>query len=168
MIDLRVQAKGADQALKALRALEPQVAREVGRQVSDIGRNLAAAVRMSAPGEPPVSGWTMDGGGPRGLGWGQVQATSVRRGMSVRVTATGSEPAYASLAESLGRGTKWRTRSGLNLVLMARERWGPIVQSGAKEGRVARAAVQKQYPQIMADLQAACDRASAEIDRRMP
>ena len=68
MIDLRVQAKGADQALRALRALEPEVAREVGRDITNIAQNLAAAVRMAAPGQPPVSGWTMEGGGPRGLG----------------------------------------------------------------------------------------------------
>jgi len=168
VIDLRVGERGADQALKALRALEPTVAREVGRQVTNIGANLAAAVRAAAPTSPPVSGWTESGGGPRGLGWGQIQATSSRRGMSVRVTSTSSEAAYASWAESLGRGNRWTTRAGLNLVLMARQRWGPIVRSGAKEGRVARAAVQKQYPQIMEDLKAACDRAAAEIDRRMP
>jgi hypothetical protein len=84
------------------------------------------------------------------------------------VTTASNPPAIASLAESLGRGQKWKTNAGLNLVTYARMRWGPIVQAGKKEGRVARAAVSQNYPQVMADLRKAVDRAVQEVNRRMP
>jgi hypothetical protein len=51
---------------------------------------------------------------------------------------------------------------------MAQRRWSPIVQSGKKEGRVARAAIANKYPEVMAGLQKACDRAVEEVNRRMP
>jgi hypothetical protein len=174
MTQASVRIVGADQALKALRTLEPLVAREVGRDVSNIGRELAASARSLAPDGPPVSGWVGTSGarGSRGGAgwpeWGPIQASYQRRGMSVRVTTSSSPPAIASLAESLGRGQRWRTEAGLRLVTYARLRWGPIVQSGKKEGRVARAAVASNYPQIMENLRKACDRAVEEVNRRMP
>lgn len=173
-LGLAIQVKGAEQALRALRTIDPQVAREVGRDITNIGADLAAAVALKAPAEPPVSGWQETSGarGSRGgagwPAWGTVQATSRRRGMSVIVTTTSDPSAIASLAESLGRGTRWKTKAGLNLVTYARMRWSPIVQSGKKEGRVARATVAEKYPQIMEQIQAACDRAVVEVNRRMP
>lgn len=169
-----VRIEGADKALRALRSLEPTVAREVGREVGSIGLDLAAAVRSMAPSKPPVSGWQETSGarGSRsGAGWpawSQIQASSRRRGMSVIVTTTSPDASIASFAESLGRGQKWKTRAGLNLVTYARLRWSPIVKAGKKEGRVARAAIAQNYPQVMADLQKAVDKAVVQVNRRMP
>lgn len=173
-MDFSIRVVGADQALRALRVLEPTVARQVGREFASIGAGLAAAVRSMAPGEPPVSGWTETSGarGSRGgagwPGWTQAQATNRRRGTTVIVTLTSSPPAIASFAESLGRGQKVSTAAGANLVKYAQMRWSPIVKSGKKEGRVARAAIAENYPQILADLQKAVDMAVTEVNRRMP
>jgi len=52
MAKASVRVVGADQALKALRSLEPTVARQVGRDISDVGRDImaerAAAVAVQA------------------------------------------------------------------------------------------------------------------------
>ena len=173
-MDFSVRVIGADQALRALRVIEPTVARQVGREVSSIGAGLTAAVRSIAPSSPPVSGWKPTSGarGSRGgagwPAWSQIQASSRRRGMSVIVTTTSPDASIASFAESLGRGEKWKTSAGLNLVKYARLRWSPIVKAGKKEGRVARAAIAENYPEIMRDMQTAVDRAVAEVNRRMP
>lgn len=173
-MDVKVKVVGADQALKALRSLDPTVARQVGREISSIGVGLAAAMRSMAPGEPPVSGWKETSGakGSRGgagwPAWTQAQASSRRRGTTAIVTLTSDPAAIASFAESLGRGEKWKTAAGLNLVTYARLRWGPIVKAGKKEGRVARAAIAENYPEILADLQKAVDMAVNEVNRRMP
>jgi hypothetical protein len=173
-IDFSVKVVGADQALKALRVLEPSVARKVGREISSIGVGLAAAIRSMAPSEPPVSGWQETSGakGSRsGAGWpkwSQAQASSRRRGTTAIVTMTSDPLASVSFAESLGRGTEWQTKAGLNLVKYARLRWSPIVKAGKKEGRVARAAVAENYPEILSDLQKAVDMAVNEVNRRMP
>ena len=173
-MDYRLRIEGGDAALKALRVMEPTVARQVGKDVTKIGLALAAAVRSIAPTEPPVSGWREASGasGSRGgagwPAWSQVQASYTRRGMTARVRTSSNPTAIASFAESLGRGTEWKTRAGLNLVAYARMRWSPIVKSGRKEGRVARAAIAQEYPEAMRDLQRACDRAVAEVNRRMP
>jgi hypothetical protein len=88
--------------------------------------------------------------------------------MSTIVTTTSGDASIASFAESLGRGQKWKTRAGLNLVKYARLRWSPIVKAGKKEGRVARAAIAENYPQVMDDLQEAVNKAVTEVNRRMP
>lgn len=173
-MDFTVKVVGADQALRTLRVLEPTVAKQVGREVGSIGTGLAAAVRSIAPDKPPVSGWQETSGarGSRGgagwPAWSQIQASSRRRGMSVIVTTRSPDASIASFAESLGRGEKWKTRAGLNLVTYARLRWSPIVKAGKKEGRVARAAIANNYPEIMRDMQKAVDRAVDEVNRRMP
>lgn len=174
MANFGLRVEGAEVALRALRVIEPTVAREVGREVSSIGVGLAAAVRNIAPESPPVSGWVATSGakGSRGgagwPAWAPIQASSRRRGMSVIVTTTSPDAAIASFAESLGRGEKWKTTAGLNLVKYARLRWGPLVQAGKKEGRVARAAIAQNYPQVMADLRKAVEKAISEVNRRMP
>lgn len=174
MVQMSVRIEGATEALRALRTMEPTVARQIGREISNVGRDLAAAARDLAPSEPPVSGWVGTSGarGSRGgagwPAWAPIQTSFKRRGTSVTVTTSSNPPAIASLAESLGRGQKWKTKAGLNLVTYARMRWGPIVQAGKKEGRVARASVSQNYPQVMADLRKAVDRAVQEVNRRMP
>ena len=171
---LSVKVVGADQALRALRTIDPQVAREVGKEFSSIGAALVAAMSQIAPDQAPVSGWRETSGaqGSRGgAGWPayvKPSASYRRRGTTVTATlSSGSNPS-ASFAESLGRGEKWKTTAGLNLVTYARIRWSPIVKAGKWEGRVARAAIAQNYPQIMADLQKAVDKAVNEVNRRMP
>lgn len=173
-MDYSVRVVGADTALKALRVLEPTVAREVGQDITKIGQSLAVAMLALVPSGPPFvgsdrpPGWTAQGGGPRGFGWAPVQAVPRRRGTSVIVTATSDPPAIASFAESLGRGTKVKTDAGRKLVKIAKLRWSPIVKSGKKEGRIARAAIASKYPEVIADLDAACQKAVSEVNRRMP
>lgn len=169
-----IRIEGAGQALKALRVMEPETAKQVGREMSDIGRTIGMLAAAKAPKGPPVSGWKQTSGarGSRGgagwPAWGPISTKSSRRGMSVRVAIMSAEPAIASFAESLGRGEKWRTTQGLNLVTHARLRWSPLVQSGKKEGRVARAAISEAYPEVIAALRKAVDRAVDEVNRRMP
>jgi len=169
-----VRVVGADQALKALRSLEPTVARQVGRDISDVGRDIMAEARNIAPSKPPVSGWVETSGarGSRGgagwPGWAPVQTSFRRRGTTITVSTNSSPPAIASFAESLGRGLKVKTTPGEKLVEMANDRWSPIVKSGKKEGRVARAAIANKYPEVMASLKEACDKAVEEVNRRMP
>ena len=174
MAQMSVRLVGGDQALKALRTLEPSVARLVGRELSDIGRDLVAEAQSLAPQEPPVSGWVATSGarGSRGgagwPAWAPVQSSYKRRGTTVTVNTNSNPPAIASFAESLGRGQKAKTTAGRKLVEMANARWSPIVKSGKKEGRVARAAIANKDPAVMADLKRACDRAVEEVNRRMP
>jgi hypothetical protein len=174
MAQMSVRLVGGEQALKALRTLEPGVARLVGRELSDVGRDLVAEVQNLAPKKPPVSGWVAtDGsrGGRGGLGWpawSPISSRFTRRGTTIRVITNSSEPSSASFAESLGRGTKWKNRAGLHLIAMTNNRWAPIVQSGKKEGRVARGAIANKYPEVMAELKRAVDRAVEEVNRRMP
>jgi len=175
MAKASVRVVGADQALKALRSLEPTVARQVGRDISNVGRDIMAEAQSLAPSKPPVSGWVETSGarGSRGgagwPGWAPVQTSFRRRGTTVIVTTNSNPPAIASFAESLGRGTKAKTDAGRKLVEMANsDRWSPIVKSGKKEGRVARAAIANKYPEVMAQLQRACDKAVDEVNRRMP
>jgi hypothetical protein len=173
-VEAAVRVEGADKALRALRTMEPSVAKSVGQQISKIGAGLAAEAQALTPKSPPVSGWVATSGarGSRGgagwPAWVPVQSSYRRRGMSVIVTTRSSIPAIASFAESLGRGHRVATESGRRLVEMAQSRWSPIVKSGKKEGRVARGAIARNYPQIMADLKAAVDKAVTEVNRRMP
>lgn len=174
MAQASVRVVGADQALRALRSLEPTVARQVGRDISNVGRDIMAEAQSLAPDSPPVSGWVATSGarGSRGgagwPAWAPVQTSFRRRGTTITVQTNSSPPAIASFAESLGRGQKAKTDAGRRLVAMARERWSPIVKSGKKEGRVARAAIANKYPEVMANLKAACDKAVDEVNRRMP
>ena len=174
MAEMSVRLVGGEQALKALRTLDPTVARLVGRELSDIGRDLVAEAQSLAPQKPPVSGWVATSGarGSRGgagwPAWAPVQSSYKRRATTVTVTTSSNPPAIASFAESLGRGQKAKTEAGRKLVEMANERWSPIVKSGKKEGRVARGAIANRYPEVMADLKRACDRAVEEVNRRMP
>jgi hypothetical protein len=174
MVQASVRVVGVDEALKALRTLDPTVARLVGREFSDIGRDLVAEVQSLAPQKPPVSGWVATSGsrGSRGgagwPAWAPVQSSFRRRGTTVTVSTNSTPPAIASFAESLGRGQKAKTDAGRKLVEMANDRWAPIVKSGKKEGRVARGAIANKYPEVIANLRKACDKAVDEVNRRMP
>lgn len=174
MAQMSVRLVGGDQAIKALRTIEPAIAKEVGRELSDIGRDLMAEAQSLAPQKPPVSGWVATSGsrGSRGgagwPAWAPIQSSFKRRGTTVRVITTSSPPASASFAESLGRGKKAKTTAGRKLVEMANDRWSPIVKSGKKEGRVARGAIANKYPEVMENLKKACDKAVDAVNRRMP
>lgn len=171
-----IKVTGADQALRALRQLEPKTAREVGREVSSIGAGLAAAVRTSAPSQPPVSGWRATSGrlggfGGRGWpGWTQIQETPQRRGMTVKVrTYSPDGNIIAAMAEFIGSGNKIKDPvKGARLSRMANQRMGGIVTSGKRRGRLVYKAVADQYPQIMDDLQRAADKAASAVNRMMP
>lgn len=167
----RVQIVGADQALKALRSLEPSVAREVGREVSQIGRRIQSRVIESAPSSPPMSGWRTTPaasgrtrGGAGWPAWEKIGATSRRSGMSVRVTTTS---AVAAIYESAGAVSDGNSDNGAQFIRNL-SRYGALVQSGRKKGRLGRKAIAEMYADEKRNLEQACDRAVAEVNRRMP
>lgn len=167
MVELSVRIVGANEALKALRTLEPTVAREVGRKVSGIGAMLVAQVKAQAPKSPPVSGWR---GSTNWPAWSPITATSSRRGMNVYVTtSSGSGGIIANMAEYVGNGTQINSesRTGAHLSAMFNERLGPTVPSGKKRrGRLTLQAVKN--PETVRGLRNAVEEAVQEVNRRMP
>lgn len=172
-MDVSVRVVGADQALRALRTIEPTVAKQVGREVSDIGRMLVGAARAATPSGPGASNWRQTSGsrGSRGgagwPGWADLTFTSSRRGMSVFVTGRSSSPAIAAMYETMGRRTSVKTRAGEQLISNMDAKFGPVVQSGKKAGRMRRIAGEN-YGKAVDMMEKACDRAVEEVNRRMP
>lgn len=169
---MQLSINGADQALRALRVLEPETARQVGRDISKIGTDLAAAVRRSAPGEPPMSGWKQTNGvkGSRGgqgwPGWSQIQASSRRRGTSAIVQTSSTPGAIAVMFESAGiKGG--RTNAGRQMIANM-ERSGKIVQAGKYKGRLGRRIIAEEYPRIIEDIRSAAERAVDRVNELMP
>lgn len=169
---MQLSIRGADQALRALRVLEPETAREVGREISTVGAGLAAAVRRSAPGQAPMSGWKQTNGarGSRGgsgwPGWSQIQATSRRRGMTALVTTSSTPGAIAVMFESAGiRGG--RTNAGRQMIANM-DRSAKIVKAGKYSGRLGRRIISEEYPQIIEDIRAAAEKAVNRVNKLMP
>lgn len=169
---MRIEIKGADQALKALRVMEPETAKHVSREVSDIGKSLAGAIRAGAPSDAPMSGWKQTSGarGARnGSGWpawSAVSATSRRRGLSTIVTTQSAPAMIAVVYESAGiKGG--RSDNGRRFIANI-ERSGTLVKSGKWSGRLARRAVAQDYPRIIRGIEDACQRAVDRVNRLMP
>lgn len=172
---MQISIQGADQALRALRVLEPETAREVGREISSVGAGLAAAVRRSAPGQAPMSGWKQTNGargsrsGSGWPGWSQIQATSRRRGMTALVTTSSTPGAIAVMFESAGiRGG--RTNAGRQMIANL-ERSAKLVKTGGKRqysGRLGRRILSEEYPQIIEDIRAAAEKAVNRVNKLMP
>jgi hypothetical protein len=179
-----VRIEGADEAIRALRTLEPTVAKEVGREVSSVGRMIAAHINANAPTAPPMRGWrTTASASPQrqsrgGQGWNDmvtwspIRATSSRRGMSVTIR-TQSANAAAIIYESAGvkGGRKSRGPGGSGdgaLFIKNLEADQGLVQSGKYKGRLGRAAVKANYGKALRQVQEACDKAVFEVNRRMP
>ena len=172
---MMIRLTGADAALRALRTLEPETAKQVGRDIKKAGDGIAAHIRANAPKQPPMSGWRETAattgrtrGGAGWPAWAPIGASISRRGTSVIVTSTG---ASAAIFESAGaknpNGVSAPHPDGAQFIRnLSRE--GALVQSGKKKGRLARAAIKQLYPQALKDVEAACDRATEAVNRRMP
>lgn len=166
---------GAEEALSALRVLEPQVAKEVGKRVSAAGQRIAAAMRATTPTNAPASHWVGTSGirGSRnGAGWpawAPISYSVSRRGMTVRVTGSSDPPAIMAMFETMGKGTHVTKASGRKLIENMNAAAGPVKQSGSK-GKIGRArrVASEQVPQTRRDIQIAVDYAVAEVNRRMP
>ena len=173
-MDVSVRVVGADQALRALRTIEPTVAKQVGREVSAVGRMLVAAAREATPSGPGASNWRQTsgsrGGGPsKGgwPGWSNLTFSASRRGMTVFVTGKSSNAVIDAMYETMGRGTKTNTVQGQYLIAAMNSKFGPVVQSGKKAGRMRRIAGEN-YGKAVDMIEKACDRAVEEVNRRMP
>jgi hypothetical protein len=167
-VDLNIRLTGADQALKALNILEPTVARNVKKEISDVGRTMAAHITSLANSSgPPVSGWRESAGWPA---WSAVTGSSSRRGAGVVITPRSSVSAIAGMYEYIGNATRIQTVQGETLSRMFNERLGnPVSNSRRKRpGRLVRQTLNDKYPQARREIEAACDRAAAEVNRRMP
>ena len=168
MMNVAVRVEGADQALRALRVLEPTVARKVGREIGNVGANLAAEIRNQAPTSAPVSGWR---GTPTWPAWTTVQTSHQRRGASVVVnTRSGSDNRIAGMVEFIGNATKINSEKGARLSRLFNERLGPTVslRNRKSPGRLVYRVLNEQYATVIKDIKKACDDAVAEINRRMP
>lgn len=169
---MMVRLTGVDAVLQGLRKLEPETAKEVAKDIKKAGDGIAAYIRQKAPSDPPMSGWREDlPARPRGTSrgwpaWAPIGASVSRRKTSVIVTSTG---ASAAIFESAGAVNPGGVTSPMGAQFVRNvSRHGRLVQSGKKKGRLARAAVKELYPQTLADVQKACDRAVDAINRRMP
>lgn len=169
MIGVSVRLDGADRALKALNILEPQVAKEVRKEISDIGRTMAAHITSlaSANDSPPVSGWR---GTPTWPAWGPVVGKSRRVGAGVVITSSSADPRVASMYEFIGNGTKIKTDRGRKLSEMMNERLGATVSNSRRKppGRLIPPTLNEKYGEARRGLEEACDRAVEEVNRRMP
>ena len=171
-MEVTVEIQGSAEALKALRVLEPTVAREVGRDVTAVGQRIAAAMKDTTP-SVPASRWIASSGkrGSRGgRGWPAWQPITykvARRDLTVRVTGTSSDPAIAAMFETMGRETRVQTPQGRQLIANMNESAGVVAKSGKKSGRARRVAGE-QYAAAIRDIQAAVDKAVSEVNRRMP
>ncbi len=84
--------------------------------------------------------------------------------MSVRVTTTS---AVAAIYESAGAVSDGNSDNGAQFIRNL-SRYGALVQSGRKKGRLGRKAIAEMYADEKRNLEQACDRAVAEVNRRMP
>jgi hypothetical protein len=163
------------------------VAKQVGQEVSAVGRTLAAYINANAPTAPPMSGWkttpTTNPQGKQGRGrggkgwnsdvtWSPIRATSSRRGMSVTIKTQSANAAaiiYESAGVKGGRTFRGPGGSGDGAQFIANlQRHAPLVQSGKYQGRLGRAAIKANYGEALRKIEAACNKAVFEVDRRMP
>jgi hypothetical protein len=171
-MEVTVEIAGSSEALKALRVLEPTVAREVGRDVTKVGQRIAAAMQATTP-PLPASRWVATSGarGSRGgAGWPAWQPITyrvMRRDLTVRVVGTSSDPSIAAMFETMGRETRVKTLQGRQLIANMNEAAGEVAKSGKKRGRARRVAGE-QYASAIRDIQAAVNKAVNEVNRRMP
>ena len=167
-MNLNVRLIGADRALKALDILEPKVAREVKKEISVIGQDMASYMTGLAQSSPPVSGWR---GTPSWPAWSSVSGSSARRGAGVVVTPRSSGDArIAAMYEYIGNATKIETEKGAVLSRMFNERLGATVSNSRRKrpGRLVRATLNARYADARRKIEAACDKAVDEVNRRMP
>jgi len=138
------QIYGVQEAMRALRAMEPALQREAVRKIKVAAEPMAAGVREALPSQAPLSG--MDNKGR--LGWGARGAAAVkvkyggRRGRDrnewplVSIVLTG---AAGSMYDMAGRGSAGHTPQGKALVSGLTARGGAPSRAAwkAAEARIA-------------------------------
>ena len=170
-MEVSVRIDGADNALKVLRTTEPIFAKEIARDISKAGRLVAEHAKQKAPTGPTMSGWRESaatrGRTRGGAGWPAWEAPGVkvsRRGTSVVIASTG---AVAAIYESAGKnglgGLSYQGGQFIN----NNSRYGRLVKSGQRTGRLMIPSIAATYPQVIEQLRDACDRAVAEVNRRL-
>lgn len=173
MLDMKVRVVGGDEAIKALRIMEPATAREVAKEVSKVGKMLVAAMNATTPSNSPSSHWAATSGsrGARGgagwPAWSPLSYRSRRSGMTVYVNGTAANSAIPAMFETLGRRTSVKTKAGEQFIKNMDAAAGPVVQSGKKKGRARRVAGEN-YAAAFKAVKDATDRAVDEVNRRMP
>lgn len=174
MAEYTVRVEGADQALRALRTMEPEVAKQVGREISGVGRSIAAYIKSNGPPTSPMTGWravnATRGRSRNGAGWpawAPITATSRRRGTTVTIDMIG---AVAAIYESAGKNNPngVSTHPDGGQFIRNASRHGSLIVSGKRRGRLAAKAISAEYPEALRRVKAACDRAVDEVNRRMP
>lgn len=173
-VETSVKIVGADQALKALRTMAPETAKQVAKEIKTAGDSIANYIRTNAPSASPMRGWRTElPARPRGTqrgwpAWAPIGASVSRRGTSVVVSSTGASAAIYESAGAVNPQGRTNPHPPGELFVNILQGHQVIVQSGKKKGRLARKAVKELYPQTLADVQAACDKAVDAVNRRMP
>lgn len=170
-MDVAIRVEGADAALRTLRTMEPIFAKEIAKEISNAGKLVAEHAKAKAPSGPTMSGWRDTGavsgrtrGGAGWPGWQTPGVKVARRGTSVVVSSTG---AVAAIYESAGKnGLGGQSPTGRQFI-NNNSRYGRLVKSGARTGRLMIPSIGATYPQVIAELRRACDRAVAEVNRRL-
>lgn len=179
-----VKVEGTKNVLRALGMLDPDLAKEIGKELSDVGRKIGSDARALVPTQPPLSGWGVTGtSNPRrnalgnttrgGQGWpawtGQKYASSIRSSrrqtnLTVKSTAT----AAASIFEVAGSVTNGRTAAGRAFVRNLQARY-PVSRTtrGRLRSRAMIRSMQINYVPARASLTKAVERAANELQRRI-
>lgn len=165
-----IRVTGADQALRALRQMEPLTAREVGREVTSVGRMIAAAT--TAP-DTAMRGWRTTAAGrvykgsrQSSGGWpaySMPRPSVARRGMNVTV---GYNSVAAAIYEYAGtdnpRGLDGRGAQFIsNLPALTRLSAGP-------NGRFLRRGLALTYRRALQQIEDATNKAVDAVNRLMP
>ena len=165
-----IRVTGAEQALRALRQMEPLTAREVGREVSGIGRMIAAAT--TAP-DIAMRGWGTTAGSSvyRGSragsgGWpaySMPRPSVQRRGMAVTVGYNGVAAAiYEYAGRANPRGLDARGRQFISNL-------PPLTQlSAGPNGRFLRRGLAITYRRAIQQMEDATNKAVNAVNRLMP
>lgn len=165
-----IKIEGAAQALRALRALEPQTAKEVGREVAKIGRDIAARTtapdvamrnwRTTAAARPYRGSRQSSGGWPA---YDIAKPKSARRGMEVRVTHLSAASAIYEYAGSKnGNGVDPR---GAGFI----QQLPPLVRmTSGPPGRYLRRSLAVSYADALRGIEQAADKAVDAVNRLMP
>lgn len=167
-----IKIDGADQALKALRQMEPETAKLVGREVTKAGRIIARRATV-----PPVAM----------RNWRDVEAVRPYRGSR---RASGGWPAY-----NVSKPSSRRARSAMTVTVSHTSAAGAIFEyagiknaqgvdprgkgfieqlpplttlSSGPPGRYIRRALALEYPNAMKQIEKAANDAAEAVNRLMP
>ena len=159
---MTVTIEGTTQLRAALRRFAPDLARELQRELTAAANEVAAAARQLIPPAPPLSGMGRAWQGDR-LRWDSARARAgikgttargrARDGVTAVVVIKQNDPA-GSVFEVAGRGGGGRLGAQLT------RRWGPASRAGWR-------AADRMRPQIVARVDTAARRASADLAARI-